>query len=118
MAFGWPLATKKRRAAVLPDDAAVANDHAAAPVEICALKHACTAPLLVGCREEDRVTMLVSMRPFERPLVVDGLSFLLKPGWVKKAGRVAVGEIRVGDTLAIEERLFHGFNQKMVARCA
>ncbi|MNF00322.1 hypothetical protein D3C80_1991330 [compost metagenome] len=62
--------------------------------------------------------MLVRMRPLEGLLAVYGPGFLLKPHRVKKAGGIVVNKIRIGDVFAIEERLFHGFNQEMVSRCA
>src|SRR5271165_3053651 len=62
---------RERGAAILPENAGVADRHAAAPVEVGALQHACRAALAIDRAEEYGVAGAERRRPGKRAISVD-----------------------------------------------
>ena len=106
-AFGLPWDDGEGRAAVLPQDAGLADRHAAAPVEIEALQDAGASALPIDDAVEDSIAGPERLRPGKRPSHGDGSGRRREPIGVQPFLDRLGGEVRVGDGVAGEEGALH-----------
>jgi len=102
------------RPAVLPDNAGIARDHPAAPIEIGALQN--TGAIAIGILggQKHRVAMPERMRPIKRLGGQDILGVCGQTGVIQKGREIGAGESGIGDLIALQECPFDGLDHQMV----
>ena len=103
------------RAAIVPEDAGIARDDAASPVEIDRLEQADAVAVPVGRPDEDGVAGLEDVRPGRRLAPIDASGQRVEMGGRQQPLDGDLGENGIGDeAVAVDEGELHRLDEEVV----